>query len=158
MSILMYRKVVVVVVCLFFILLSYFKEIAKDRNRNCCRVWFKSRLCSVIAFGGRWGNLDRQTDCHILKNDEVLYVAFIIIKPTRCTYSSNLFWKWNSTCFGQFLCPSSGVIHWLCSILILLLESCLQTLMTYTMAVCTVNNSCWWTEELSETCRVSFPK
>jgi hypothetical protein len=24
---------------------------------------------------------------------------------------SNLFWKWNSTCFGQFLCPSSGVIH-----------------------------------------------
>jgi hypothetical protein len=35
------------------------------------------------------------------------------------------------------------------SILILLLiESCLQTCMTYTIAMCTVNNSWWWTEEL----------
>jgi hypothetical protein len=30
--------------------------------------------------------------------------------------------------------------------------------MTYTVAEFTVNNSWWWTEELSETCRVSFPK
>ena len=30
-------------------------------------------------------------------------------KPTRCTTFSNLFLEWNSTCFGQFLCPSSGV-------------------------------------------------
>ena len=36
---------------------------------------------------------------------------FLIIKPTRCTNFSNLFLKWNSTCFGQFLCPSSTVIH-----------------------------------------------
>jgi len=28
--------------------------------------------------------------------------------------------------------------------------------MTYTIAVCTVQNSWWWTEELSETCRVLF--
>jgi hypothetical protein len=35
----------------------------------------------------------------------------LIIKPTRCTDFSNLFCKWNATCFGQFLCPSSGVIH-----------------------------------------------
>jgi hypothetical protein len=28
--------------------------------------------------------------------------------------------------------------------------------MPYTIAECTVNNSWWWTEELSETCRVSF--
>jgi len=34
--------------------------------------------------------------------------------------------------------------------------SCQQNCMTYTIAVCTVNNSWWWTEELSETCRVSF--
>jgi hypothetical protein len=46
---------------------------------------------------------------------------------------------------------------WNCnSILILLLDSCLQTCMTYTIAECTVNNSWWWTEELSETCRDSF--
>jgi len=36
---------------------------------------------------------------------------FLIIKPTRCTNFSNLFLKWNSTCFGQFVCPSSVVFH-----------------------------------------------
>ena len=35
----------------------------------------------------------------------------LIIKPTRCTNFSNLFLEWNSTCFRQFLCPSSGVFH-----------------------------------------------
>jgi hypothetical protein len=35
----------------------------------------------------------------------------LIIKPTRCTDFSNLFLELNSTCFGQFLCPSSGVFH-----------------------------------------------
>jgi hypothetical protein len=35
----------------------------------------------------------------------------LIIKPTRCTNSPNLFLEQNSTCFGQFLCPSSGVSH-----------------------------------------------
>jgi len=44
-----------------------------------------------------------------------------------------------------------------CSILTgLLRASCQQTSMTYTIAVCTVKNSWWWTEELSEKCRVSF--
>jgi len=33
-----------------------------------------------------------------------------------------------------------------------------QTCMTYTIAVCTVKISWWWTEDLSETCRVSFQK
>jgi len=36
---------------------------------------------------------------------------FLTIKPTRCTNFSNLFLEWNSTCFGQFLCPSSGAFH-----------------------------------------------
>ena len=37
---------------------------------------------------------------------------------------------------------------------LILLASC----MTYTIAVCTVKNYWWWTEELSETCRVLFQK
>ena len=41
----------------------------------------------------------------------VRHEKFLIIKPTRCTNFSNLFLDWNSTCFGQFLCPSSGVFH-----------------------------------------------
>jgi hypothetical protein len=36
---------------------------------------------------------------------------FLIIQPTRCTNFSNLFWKWNSTYFGELFFPSSGVIH-----------------------------------------------
>jgi len=38
-------------------------------------------------------------------------MLFLIIKPTRCTNFSNLFLEWNSTCFGQFLCPSLGFFH-----------------------------------------------
>jgi len=38
-------------------------------------------------------------------------VKFLTIKPTRCTNFSILFLEWNSTCFGQFLCPSLGVFH-----------------------------------------------
>lgn len=84
MNILIYRKVVVIVVVVlvvavvrfvYFILLFYCEE-NEDRNRNCCCVWFKTILCSVIAFGGRWGNVDGQTDCHSLKNDEVLYEGY----------------------------------------------------------------------------------
>ena len=41
-----------------------------------------------------------------------LYSHFILkIKPTRCTNFSNSFLEYNSTRFGQFLCPSSGVFH-----------------------------------------------
>jgi len=42
------------------------------------------------------------------------------------------------------------------SSILILLASCLQNCRTYTIDVCTVKNSWWWTGELSETCRVSF--
>ena len=78
---------------------------------------------------------------------------FLTIKPTRCTNFSNSFLEWNSTCFGQF--PSSGAFYCTHSNVIchigsltaceqeqmLLLTSCQQTCMTYTIAVCTVKNS-----------------
>jgi len=35
----------------------------------------------------------------------------LIMKPNWCTNFSNLFLEWNSTGFGQFLCPSSVVFH-----------------------------------------------
>jgi len=38
---------------------------------------------------------------------------------------------------------------------LILLASCQQTCITYTIAVCTVKNSLWWTEEMPEPCRVS---
>jgi len=62
---------------------------------------------------------------------------------------------WNSISFGQFLCPLSGLYSlytqqwfmsdsftagpgWNRSSILVLLESCLQTCMTYTIAECTV--------------------
>jgi hypothetical protein len=107
-----------------------------------------------------------------------LYIVtnFLIIKLIRCTNFSNLFWKWNymfqtvslsiirsySLYTQQWymsyrqLLSSSRIRMELWSSILTLLESCLQTCMTYTSAECTVNDSWWWTEELSETCRVSF--
>jgi len=74
----------------------------------------------------------------------------------------------NSTCFGQFLCPSSGVYslytrHWYVSYrfedyssILVLLESCVFKPVWH-IPVSSVQwiNSWWWAEELPETCRVS---
>jgi len=53
----------------------------------------------------------------------------------------------NSTSFGQFLCPPSGIFHCTHSNVI-----CHTGLLTWTIAVCTVRNSWLWTEELSLVC------
>jgi hypothetical protein len=93
----------------------------------------------------------------------------LIIKPNRCTGFSNLFLEWNSTCFAHFLCSSSGVLHCtrsnaICHTGVLTAFeqyqegtswSCSKAVW-HNIAVCTVKNSWWWTEELSETRRVSF--
>ena len=82
---------------------------------------------------------------------------FFVIKPTRCT-NFIIFLSQNPTCFGEFVCPSSGVYslyiqQWYMSYrfadsfragpgwnsILFLLESCLQTCMTCTIAECTVN-------------------
>jgi len=101
---------------------------------------------------------------------------FLIIKPTISTNFSNLFLNETlyvsdsfSTHYQEFFTVHTAMVYviqayWqlasrirmeLRSILILL-ASCQQTCMTYIIAVCTVKNSWWWTEELSETGRVSF--
>jgi hypothetical protein len=80
--------------------------------------------------------------------------------------------QWITPDGGQRNCPKHVKFHfenkiraaagsgWNCSsvLILLLLESYLQTWMTYTIAECTVNNSWWWAEEPSETGKVSFPK
>ena len=79
-------------------------------------------------------------------------LTFLIMKPTRCTNFSNLFLEGNSTCFGELLCPSSGVFHCThnngvchtglltaCEQEHLLLHASFQqTCMTYTITVFTV--------------------
>jgi hypothetical protein len=108
------------------------------------------------------------------KKCSILYILIII--TTRCTNFSNLFWKklykfrtillstitsfslytqqwYTSYIFDNSFWAESG---WNCSSIPILLVSCQHNCMTYTTAVCTVKNSWWWTEELSETCRFSF--
>ena len=54
-----------------------------------------------------WRSVEIESDVHVTVHRD----KFLIIKPNRCTNFSNLFLEWNSTCFGQFLCQSSGVFH-----------------------------------------------
>jgi hypothetical protein len=123
----------------------------------------KPLWCFVCARSGC--NLSTQNifDVHVT----VHRVKFLKIKPTRCTNFSNLFLKWNSTCFRQFLCPSSGVFHCthsngICHTGLLTaceqdqdgVPSCQQTCMTYHCYM--YSEELRMTEELSETCRVSF--
>ena len=97
-------------------------------------------------------------------------------KPTRWTNFSNLFWNKtlhvsdsSSVHHQEFFTVHMAMVYtyviqvcWQLpsrmerSSILILLARCQQNCMTYTIAVCTVENSWWWTEELSETCRVSF--
>ena len=75
--------------------------------------------------------------------------------------------SWNSTCFGQFVCPSSlsnGICHtaleqdqngtavpsWSCS------KAVYKPVWHIPLLSVQWLNSWWWTDELSETCRVSW--
>jgi len=40
---------------------------------------------------------------------KLVNTLFFVIKPTRCTNFTNLFWHETLPCFRQFACPSSGV-------------------------------------------------
>jgi hypothetical protein len=100
---------------------------------------------------------------------------FLVKKQKKCTNFSNLFW--NET---LHISDSSSVHHQelftVHTATLYVIQDCRQLLgrirmetvppwscccsktvcVTYTIAECTVNNSWWWTEELSEICRVSF--
>jgi len=76
--------------------------------------------------------------------------------------------QWITPDDGQRNCPKhvefysknkfEKLVHLVGFITSLRAASCQQTCMTYTSAVRSVNNFWWWTEELSETCRVLFQK
>ena len=77
---------------------------------------------------------------------------FLFNKTNRPLIFQNIFLSRNPTCFGQFLCPSSGVLHCTFGTGI---RVCHASLMTYTSAKCRAENSWWWPEELPEIYRVS---
>jgi len=103
--------------------LCYFKRYHLSSNRH--RVTTKTQaldhwmwrrfLSSQFRAKSLWNKQDfihneregirELSDVHVTVHRD----KFLIIKPSRCTNFSNLFLEWNSTCFGQFLSPSSGV-------------------------------------------------
>jgi hypothetical protein len=98
----------------------------------------KMQLCRIIYYSLAALHISRNIFAH---NQEHLncITASDITHVCRCqpaaTYVCNIRRSWN---------------------ILILLASCQQTCMTYTIAVCTVKNSWWWIEEPSETCRFSF--
>jgi hypothetical protein len=73
--------------------------------------------------------------------------------------------SWNSTCFGQFLCPIIRSLFTVHSAMVYVIEVCRQLSsrttwscskavwhMTHTLLSVQWMNSWWWTDELSEKC------
>jgi hypothetical protein len=104
-------------------------------------------------------------------------IYFLVIKPTRCTNFSNFIfemklhvWDSSSVHHQEFFTVHTAMVYvtQVCWQLASRIRkepvpswSCSQAAykpVWHTIAKCTENNSWWWTEKLSETCRVSFPK
>ena len=114
------------------------------------------------------------------RSDDRASWYILIIKPTRCTKFSNLFWNKilhvsdsSSVHHQEFFTVHTTMVYAIqvCCVygeklvmkragsgrsVLTLLASCQQTCITYTIVVCTVKNTWWWTKELSETCRDLF--
>ena len=101
---------------------------------------------------------------------------FLVNKTNRRT-EFQFYWYYNSTCFGQPFCPSSGVLShtsalvqfmqilwpfatrsrmYFSSILLLVANGSLQVHKMY-QCWCKAKNSRWWAERLPETCRIVIP-
>jgi len=149
-------------------------------RRTACVIYFHILMCigfdiisnSSIHSYGSWkksnNGLPYDSDGGYKKNMTNSGV-FLIIEPTRCTNLPKFYFgtklyvfrivplsiirsfslytqQWNmSYRFADSLRTGSE------RSVPILLASCQQTCMTYTIAVCTVKNSWWCTEELSET-------
>jgi hypothetical protein len=73
-----------------------------------CWLFLLSQYIIYCRYSYMKGNSNTsEFDVHVTVHRD----TFLIIKPTRCTDYSNLFLERNCTCFGQFLCPSSGVFR-----------------------------------------------
>ena len=97
---------------------------------------------------------------------------FKVNKTNRCT-EFQFYWYYDSTCFGQPFCPSSGALS-RTSALVHFMQSWPFATRSRTelhptpgskrsqlhkmyQSWCTAKNSWWWAERLPETCRVVIP-
>ena len=122
-----------------YIFFKYVPSIWRSCDVASCYITYnKNQLDVIIPQIYYWNEI-----LHVSDSSSVHHQEFFIVN-TAVVYVIQVCWQ-----------IASRIRMELRSILILL-ASCQQTCMTYTIAVYTVKNSWWWTEELSETCRISF--
>ena len=82
---------------------------------------------------------------------------FLVNKTNRCT-EFQLYWYYDSTCFGQPFCHSSGVLS-RTSALVHFMQLWWRSSQLHKMyqSRCRSKNSWWWAERLPETCRFVIP-
>jgi len=80
---------------------------------------------------------------------------FLVNKTNRCT-EFQFYWYYDSTCFGQPFCPSSGVLS-RTSVLVHFMQLWWPFATRSRMELCTTKNSWWWAESLPEAYRVVIP-
>ena len=161
-------------ICSFLPCLSWLLRSRVRKSRRDLWITLYNCLPKLYFRSGECSNERTEFDVHVTVHRD----KFLITKPTRCTNSSNLIWnetlrvsESSSVHHQAFLTVHTAMVYivqvcwqrqagsgWNCRSILILLASCQQNCMTCTIPVCTVKNSWWWTEELSETCRVSFQK
>ena len=87
-----------------WLFLSFSSVAAHDMS---CLEALDSRMCTFWV--GRI--VERSLSWHFYVHVTAHRNKFFLIKPTEAPIFPNLFLSRNSTSFGQFLCPSSGVLH-----------------------------------------------
>ena len=102
--------------CIYFILfllyLLFYLYIQTKTTNNSCSLYIPVLHCNMFRPSPGSYSLYVQNKVHQVQNSYLQAVDnFPYNKPTRCTNSSKFISEGNSTCFGQFLCPSSGVFH-----------------------------------------------
>ena len=130
---------------------------------------FVSYWCCVLALQLPLVLLSLHVNRYILNR-------FLVNKTNRCT-EFQFYWYYDSTCFGQPFCPSSGVLSRTSAVVHFMqlwwpfaTRSRMELLFHPTPGSkrssqlhkmyqrrCTAKNSWWWAERLPETCRIVIP-
>jgi hypothetical protein len=134
-----------------------------------CQCWYEGR--AAVARTG--GDSLRNKTLHFFYDPMIAHRnRFLVNKTNRCT-EFRFYWYYDSACFGQPFCPSSGVLSHTSALVHFMQlwwpfatrsrmfhptpSSKWSQLHKVHQSRCPAKNSWWWAERLPETCRVIIP-
>jgi len=130
----------------------------------CCLVWNFHSSTALLALCGWFFIFQRlvATFAYSFDDHRTVHRNISVVKPTRCTSVSTLFYFGMTFYMFRTVFPSiiSSLRQYIqlsnryCCLLVSKLTA--VSVWQMSVAVCTVLNCWWWTERPSETCRVSF--